>query len=166
MTEPPVAPTLSKKKYFLVLAGIMVVFYTVAPYLLGGVLSVVYPTTDVNLELVLHDAEVTDVWHNRQLYLYYLDGATWQMHDFNSFVPADSAVRTGMDSDLGYDPSSLGHYLRRGDRLTKAANSPLLTVRRGPITTRWILYAFTPEAKLPPPVKIAILPGGDTVVIP
>ena len=154
MAESPPAPRLSKKKYFLILAGIMAVFYTVAPYLLGGVLSVVYPTTDVELETALHDANITDVWMNRQYYLYYLDGDTWRMHDFNGFVPADSAARTGMNSDLGYDPSSLAHYLRRDDRLTKAANSPLLTVRRGAIVTHWIMYSATPESKVPLPKKI------------
>jgi hypothetical protein len=153
MTEPTVDPPLSKKKYFLILACMMAVFYTVAPYLLGGVLSVVYPTTDVELETALHDAEVTDIWRNRQLYLYYLDGATWRMHDFNGFVTADSAARTGMDDELGYDASSLGHYLRRGDRLTKAAGSPRLSVRRGAAVTQWILYSATPESNLPPPQK-------------
>ena len=166
MTEPTPAPTISKKKYFLVLASIMVVFFTVAPYLLGAVLSVVYPTSDVDLELALHDAEVTKVWRNRQLFLHYLDGAVWHMHDFNGFVPADPAARTDMDSDLGYNPSVLARYLRPGDRLTKTAGAPQLTVRRGPVVTQWILYSATPESKLPPPVKIAILPEGDTIVIP
>ena len=98
--------------------------------------------------------------------LYYLDGDTWRMHDFNGFVPADSAARTGMDSDLGYNPSSLGHYLRRGDRLTKAAHSPELTTRRGSTTTHWILYAFTPEGMRPSPEKPPVWEDEDSIHIP
>jgi hypothetical protein len=164
MTEAPPDPPISKKKYFLVVFAIMAVFFTVAPYLLGAVLSVIYPTTDVDLDLTLRNAEVTDVWRNRQLHLHYLDGNSWRMHDFNAFVPADSAARTGMNDTLGYDPSSLAHYLRRGDRLTKAAGSPRLTVRRGAATTQWILYSFTPESRLPEPKRISVI-DGDTMVL-
>ena len=166
MTESPPTPRLSKKKYFLILFSFLAVFYTVAPYVLGGILSVIYPTTDVELDTTLHDAKVTDVWMNRQYYLYYLDGDTWRMHDFNGFVPADSAARTGMNSDLGYNPSSLGHYLRRGDRLTKTAHSPELTTRRGSTTTHWILYAFTPEGMRPSPEKPPVWEDEDSIHIP
>ena len=164
MAKTPPAPTVSKKKYFLVLFAIMVVFYTVAPHLLGGVLSVVYPTTDVELDTPLADARVTDIWRNRQLRLFYLNGDTWRMHDFNGFTPADPAARTGMNDTLGYDPSGLGHYLRVGDRLTKAAHTPQLTVRRGADVTHWILYSATPESKLPPPQRISVI-DGDTMVL-
>jgi hypothetical protein len=41
MAEESSTTTVSKKKYFLVLASIMAVFYTVAPTQLGGVLSLV-----------------------------------------------------------------------------------------------------------------------------
>ena len=163
--EPAAAPPISKTKYFLLLAGIMAVFFAVAPHLLGAVLSVVYPTTGVALETELRDAKVTNVWHNRQLYLYYLDDATWRMHDFNAFVLADPAARMGMNDTLGYDSSDLGHYLRRGDRIRKAANSPLLTVRRGAGSSHWILYSATPESQLPEPKKYFLL-DGDTVFIP
>lgn len=166
MMEPPVdPPPLSKKKYFLVLAGMMAVFYIVAPYLLGGVVSLVFPIDDVELGVALTDARVTGFEMNRQQYNYQLDGNIYKHYYFNAFVAANPANRTDMDSRLGYDPSDLSHYLRPGDRITKAAGSPRLTVRRGPVVTHWILYSSTPESKLPPPVKIAILPGGDTVVI-
>ena len=156
---------ISKKKYFLVLFVIMAVFLTVAPYLLGAVFSVVYPTTDVALDTPLADAQVTDVWRNRQQCLYYLDGSAWWMNDFSSFVPADPAGRTGMDDAPGYDYSSLAHHLRRGDRLIKAANSPLLTVRRGAIITHWILFSATPEGKVSAPER-SFITNEDSVVIP
>jgi hypothetical protein len=165
MTEPTIAPPLSKKKTILLLAGFMAVFYTVAPYLLGGVLSLVYPTDDVELDMALADAKVTDFEMNRQQYNYQLDGNVYKHYYFNAFVAADSAARSGMNDTLGYDPSDLGHYLRRGDRLSKAAGSPHLTVRRGSIVTHWILYSFTPEGKLPPPKETPLFEE-DTVAIP
>jgi hypothetical protein len=165
MAETPPAPTLSKKKAFLVLFAFMAVFYTVAPYLLGGVLSLVFPSDDVELDMSLADARVTDFERNRQQYNYQLDGNVYKHYYFNAFVAADSAARSGMNDTLGYDPSDLSHYLRRGDRLTKAAGSPRLTVRRGSVVTHWILYAFTPEGKRPPP-KETPLWETDTVATP
>jgi hypothetical protein len=163
MAEESTSAPISKKKYFLVLASIMAVFYTVAPTLLGGVLSIVYPTKDVGLEMPL-TGRVTNVWMNRQYYLYYLNGDRWVMHDFNAYVAADSADRRGMNDTLGYDPSSLAHYLRKGDYLIKAANSPTITVLRGRDTTRWILYKFTPEGQQPQlPQRRVVVVEGDTL---
>ncbi|WP_345055780.1 hypothetical protein [Hymenobacter glaciei] len=114
--------------------------------------------------MALADAKVTDVSMNRQYYHYYLNGDIYKQYDFNGYVAADPVDRTGMKDTLGYDPSSLGHYLRRGDRLTKAAKSPLVTVHRGSIVTHWILYSATPESKVPPPKKYVVM-DGDTVMV-
>ena len=168
MTEPTPAPvpatTVSKKKYFLVVAGMMAVFYTVAPYLLGGVLSLVFPIYDADLDMALADAKVTDSERNRQQYNYQLDGNVYKHYYFDAFVAADSTDRRGMNDTLGYDASDLGHYLRRGDRISKAAGSPHLKVRRGPVVTHRLLYSFTPEGKLPPPKETPLFEE-DTVVI-
>jgi hypothetical protein len=97
MAEESSTAPISKKKYFLVMAGLIAILYTVAPTLLGGVLSLVYPTNDVEIETPL-SGRVTNVWVNRQYYLYYLNGDRWVMHDFNGFVAADSA--RGMNDRL------------------------------------------------------------------
>lgn len=164
MTDLPASP-LSKKKYFLVLFAFLAVFYTVAPYVLGGILSVIYPTTDVEISTALVDAKITDVWMNRQYYLYYLNGDNWRMHDFNGFVAANPAARTGKNRDIGWDPSDLAHYLTRGDRITKAANSPRLAVRRGAVITHWIMSSATPESQVPAP-EPPFIANDDSVVIP
>lgn len=163
MTDENPAPPISKKKYLLIVAAILAVFYTVAPTLLGGVLAVLYPSEDVAYDTALR-ARITDTWMNRQYYLYYLNGDKYKMHDFNSFVAADSAARRGMNDTLGYDPSTLSHYLRTGDSLFKAAQSPRLTVRRGPATTHWILYKYTPEGRQPVvPQRRVVVVDSDTL---
>ncbi|MBO2009804.1 hypothetical protein [Hymenobacter negativus] len=163
--EVPPAPPVSRKKNILAILAFLAAFYTIVPFLLGGGLAGLLPPSTEDFDMALTDAEVTDVSMNRQQYTYQLDGNDYKHYNFNAFDAANPADRTGMSDELGYDPSDLGHYLHRGDRLTKAANSPLLTVRRGTIVTHWILYSATPESKLPPPKKVFML-DGDTVVIP
>lgn len=146
------------------IVGILAVFYTVVPFLLGGGLASLLPPSTEDFDMALADARVTDFEMNRQQYTYQLDGDVYKHYNFNGFVAADSAARRGMSDTLGYDPSDLGHYLRRGDRLTKAARSPLLTVQRGTFVTHWILYSATPESKVPPPKKYVVM-DGDTVLV-
>ena len=139
----------------------------VALFLLLFVVSPIYQTffsTPENaLDLVLTDARVTDVAETNRHFSYQLDGQDRPAYGFREFVAADPAARKGYDGDVGWDASDLSHYLRLGDRLSKAAGSPYLTVRRGPIVTHWILATATPESK--PPKKTAGLPGGDTAVV-
>jgi len=165
MAEMTPDQPVSRRKNFLAIGAFLVGFYTIVPFLLGGGLSQFLPPSTEDLEMALADATVTAVSMNRQQYTYQLDDNVYKHYNFNAFEAANPSDRTGMSDELGYDPSDLGHYLRRGDRLTKAANSPHLTVRRGSITTHWILYSATPESKLPPPQKAFIL-DGDTVIIP
>ncbi|WP_457069230.1 hypothetical protein [Hymenobacter sp. UYAg731] len=117
-----------------------------------------------DLKLALADARVTNITRSRQQYMYYLDDNELESYDFNGFVHTNPALRQDMSDTLGYDPSDLGHYLRRNDRLTKAANSPLVTVHRGSIVTHWILYSATPESKVPPPKKYVVM-DGDTILV-
>jgi hypothetical protein len=166
MTEAPPGPPVSRWKNVLSIMAFLAVFYTVVPFIFGGALARFFPPSTEDIDMALTDAKVTDVSMNRQQYTYQLDDNVYKHYNFNAFVRADPTIRRGMSDTLGYDPSDLGHYLRRGDRLTKAAHSPLLTVRRGVHVSHWLHYSATPESKLPPPKKIAILQGGDTVVIP
>ena len=165
MADAPPDPPVSRKKNILAIVAFFAAFYTIVPFLFGGGLASLLPPSTEDFDMALADAKVTDVSMNRQQYYYSLDGDLLQNYSFNAYAAADPAARTGMSGDLGYDPSDLGHYLRLGDRLTKAAGSPQLTVHRGSIVTNWILYSATPESKLPPPKKIFML-DGDTVVIP
>ena len=166
MTQPADDAPVSKWKNFLAIAAFFAAFYTIVPFLLGGGLTSWLPPSTEDFDMALTDAKVTDFEMNRQQYNYQLDENIYKHYYFNAFVSADSAARTGMDSDLGYDPSDLGHYLRRGDRLTKAAHSPELTTRRGSTTTHWILYAFTPEGMRPSPEKPPVWEDEDSIHIP
>jgi hypothetical protein len=130
----------------------------------GGLREFFFPYEEQQLGMVLADARVTAISENRRNYTFYLDGSETERYNFNSYVSANPALRQAVDETLGLDPSDLAHYLRRNDRLTKAANSPLLTVRRGATLTRWILYSATPKGKLPPPKEYIILTG-DTVLL-
>ena len=165
MAETPPDPPVSKWKNFLAIAAFLAAFYTIVPFLLGGGLAGLLPPSTEDFDMALIDAKVTASEMNRQQYTYQLDDNIYKHYNFNAFDAANPADRTGMSDRLGYDPSDLGHYLRRGDRLTKAAHSPHLKVRRGAIVTHWILYSATPESNLPPPKKFFML-DGDTIVIP
>ena len=72
---------------------------------------------------------------------------------------AEPARREEMDPGLSYNPSDLDHYLRQGDRLTKAANSPLIMVHRGSIVTHWVLACILPEDDSPVKMWPFLMPG-------
>jgi hypothetical protein len=160
---PPATPT-SKRKGCFTLVAFCAVFFLLLPFILeGGLTEFFFPYEEQQLKMALADARVTAISENRRQYTYYLDDNETEDYNFNGYVSANPALRKQVDDSLGLDPFDLGHYLRLQDRLTKAANSPLLTVQRGPLVTHWILYAATPEAKLPPPKKYIIV-AGDTVI--
>lgn len=164
MTETPPETPHSKRKGCLALVAFWAVFFLVMPFILGGGLQeFFFPYEEQQLKLVLADARVTAISENRRQYTYYLDGNELQRYNFNAYVSANPALRKQVDDSLGLDLFDLGHYLRLNDRLSKAANSPLLAVQRGSLVTHWILYAATPEGKRPPLKKYIIL-DGDTVV--
>lgn len=164
MDKTPPEPPVSRKKNVLKIVAFLAAFYTIVPFLMGGGLASLLPPSTEDFDMALTDIKVTDVSMNRQQYTYQLGDNIYKHYDFNSFKAAARAARKGMNDTLGYDPSDLGHYLRLGDRLTKAAHSPLLTVHRGSIVTHWILYSATPDSK-PPLPKRPFITHGDTSII-
>ena len=165
MTELPPEPPASKLKGCLTIVAFFAAFFTIVPFVMDGRLKeVFFPYDEQQLKMTLADARVTDITRSRQQYTYYLDDNELESYNFNGYVHTTPALRKDMNDTLGYDPSDLGHYLRRNDRLTKAANSPLVTVQRGSIVTHWIMYSATPESKAPPPKKYVVM-DGDTVMV-
>lgn len=153
MTQAPADPPVSRWKHALRMLAFLALFYGVAWCLLGDGLARFFPPSSEAIDMALADALVTDVEMNRQQYTYQLNHNVYKHYNFNAFAAADPAARKGMNDTLGYDPSDLGHYLHRGDRLTKAAHSPLLTVRRGLIVTRWLHYSAIPDDTPAPPAQ-------------
>ena len=131
-----------KLKTALVLLGVMIAFYLIAPYLLRGTLAlttkprivVVYPTA-------VH-GRITGSYVNRQYHLYYLDGNTERYYDFNAFGQPLTPAQERLTPE-GQDRLGLGQHLETGDLVSKAANSTVLTVQRGDSTSRW--FCSTPE---------------------
>ena len=165
MAQTPSQPPPSKLKGCLTLAAFFAAFFLLVYLIMGGGLQeFFFPYEEQQLKLGLAAARVTAISENRQQYTYYLDNNETQAYNFNGYVSANPALRKQVDDSLGLDRFDLGHYLRLQDRLTKAANSPLLSVQRGPLVTHWILFSATPEGKLPPPKNYAIL-DGDTVLL-
>jgi hypothetical protein len=164
MAEPPPEPPTSKLKGCLTLMVFFVTFFIIGPCIMwGGLTEFFFPYKERQLKMVLADARVTAISENRRQYTYYLDDNETEAYNFNGYVSVNPALRKQVDDSIGLDPFDLGHYLRLQDRLTKAANSPLLTVQRGPVVTHWILYAATPAAKLPLQKKYIVIVG-DTVI--
>ncbi|UOQ51823.1 hypothetical protein [Hymenobacter cellulosivorans] len=79
---------------------------------------------------------------NRQHYYWYLDDKPVR-YDLWSFTAGDSATQRMQDQILArnkdniYYYNTLAYYIKKGDELQKAANSPLLTLRRGNQLTTW-----------------------------
>jgi hypothetical protein len=164
MASPP-KPHTSKLKGCLNLIVFLITFFVIIPFILwGGLKEYFFPYEEEQLKMVLADAQITAISENRQQYTYYLDDNDMEPYNFNGYVSTNPALRKQVDDSLGLDLFDLGHYLHLHDHLTKAANSPLVTVRRGSLVTHWILYSATPESKLPPPKKYTII-DGDTVLI-
>ena len=134
-------------------------------FVAAPVYNIFFPQSDNGLQLALTDAKVTTVSETNRRLSYHLDGNELEEYNFRDFVGADPAARTGYDEDVGWDSSDLSHYLRQGDRLSKAANSPNLTVRRGTTITHWVLDAFTPESKRPLPAKPPVAESPDSVYL-
>ena len=131
-----------KFKLVLVLLGIMMLFYLVAPYLLRGTLALTTKSRIVVSYPTAVKGRITGSYANRQYYLYYLDSDTKQYYDFNAFgqplTPAQAQLSQEEQNMLG-----LGRRLETGDIVSKAANSTTLLVQRGDSTSRW--FCSTPE---------------------
>jgi hypothetical protein len=159
MANTPPAPTGASSPGSWLMVALFLLLFVVSP-----IYHAFFSSPENELDLVLTNAKVTDVSETNRHFSYHLDGQDQPEYNFREFVAADPAARKGYDEDVGWDSSDLSHYLRLGDRLSKTAHSPLLTVRRGAVVTHWLHYSATPESKMPPPRKIFIL-DGDTVDI-
>ncbi|WP_100336190.1 hypothetical protein [Hymenobacter chitinivorans] len=79
---------------------------------------------------------------NRQHYYWYLNDEPVR-YDLWSFTAGDSATQVmqarilAQNKDNIYYYNTLAYYIKKGDLLQKAANSPLLTLRRGTQLTTW-----------------------------
>ena len=126
-------------KDILKLAVIAVAFYFAAPYLLRAVFAIFHkPVVDVGYSTPVA-GHITGFYMNRQYYLYYLDGNEKTQYDFNAFgqalVSAEAHKKGLTQEEL--DGPGLGAYLKKGDRVSKAANSTELTVQRGDSLSHW-----------------------------
>ena len=119
--------------------------YTVLSF---GLLVLMYRWIMVGDELVEVNAatavagRVTKCDVNRQHYYWYLNNGDVR-YDLWSFTAGDSATQAMQDQILArnkdniYYYNTLAYYIQKGDQLQKAANSPLLTLRRGTQRTVW-----------------------------
>jgi hypothetical protein len=74
-----------KAKMALVVAGILMLFYLVAPSLLRGTLALTAKPLIVVRYSTAMKGRITGSYVNRQYYLCYLNGDTKQYYDFNAF---------------------------------------------------------------------------------
>ena len=161
MAENPLAPPGSDRIGSLLMLTLFLLIFVIGP-----VYNTFLAPPNDDLHLVLADAKVTDVSETNRHFSYHLDGNELEEYNFRSFVAANPAARKGYNEDVGWDSSDLSHYLRLGDRLTKAANSPLLTVRRGDSVTHWLHYSAIPESKVAASKEAAGMADADSVRIP
>jgi hypothetical protein len=133
-------------KTVLVLLGIMMLFYLVAPYPLRGTRALTTKSRLVVLYPAAVQGRITGSYVNRQYHLYYLNGDTKQYYDFNAFgqplTPAQAQLSQEEQHTLG-----LGQRLETGDIVSKAANSTTLLVQRGDSTSRWFCSTAQQEAQ-------------------
>lgn len=130
-------------KVILAIIGFALLFFLVAPYLLGGWLAITQKP-----HRFIHYAEavqgrITSVEVERQFHKYYLDNNTKLWYSFNEFMPALTPAQQQHLSQAEDFALNLGQNLEVGDYVTKQPNSTLLTVQRGDSTSRW--FCSPPE---------------------
>lgn len=123
-------------KLVLKLIAIVGAVLLVGPYVLRTLAWLVAPPIRVSFALPV-SGHVSAVSMNRHYYLQQLDGATYQYHDFNEFVPAASTVDRNSLSQDDENQLVLGAHLQKGDYVQKAANSAVLTVTHGTTVSQW-----------------------------
>ncbi|GAB3638050.1 hypothetical protein GCM10027422_36400 [Hymenobacter arcticus] len=128
-------------KAILFVVGIMLLFYTVVPYLVGGgVATFLGPFKAIKYADAIQ-GRITGVEIERQYHTHYLDNDTEHKYSFNAFdqplTSAQQHLSAGDKIDL-----NLGQQLEVGDYVTKQANSTVITVQRGDSTSRW--FCSTP----------------------
>jgi hypothetical protein len=125
-------------KDILKLLALAALFFALAPYLLNGVNRLRYPATvDISYATPVK-GQVTGSRTNRQYTVNYLNGNEKSYYDFNSFVP--DSISPDIDNLPQEEKNRLmlGAHLRKGDYVSKAANSTKLTVQRGNHLTYWV----------------------------
>jgi hypothetical protein len=128
-------------KIGLLLGALVSFFFWLAPHIPS-----IWAVLDKPRNLVSYSTAVqgriTGSEVSRQYHLYYLNGTTDQLYDFNGFVqsltPAQQQLAEDAQHTLG-----LGQQLQTGDLVAKAAGSTVLTVQRGDSSSRW--FCSTPH---------------------
>jgi hypothetical protein len=132
-------------KPILLLLGLIVLFFLVAPYLLQAVFAIIKkPSTSIRYAEAVQ-GRITSVEIERQFHMYYLDNDTKRWYSFNAFLPPlTPAQRQQLSQDeLFY--LTLGRKLKVGDYVSKQANSTMITVQRGESTSRY--FCATPQER-------------------
>lgn len=129
-------------KAILFIVGIMLLFYTIVPYLVGGRM-----TTNLGPFKLIEYADsirgrITGVKIERQYHTYYLDNDTERQYSFNAFMPPLTPTQQQLSLEDKID-LNLGQQLEVGDYVIKQSNSTVITVQRGDGTSRW--FCATPE---------------------
>ena len=122
--------TLESAKEILVrFAGLAVFFLlcTLVPRL-------IYPTVYVSVATEVA-GQVTGSEQNRGYYKQHLNRESRKSFDFNCFEAIPPLPEGILPKDVSV--FKLGGYLRSGDEVNKAANSPVLSVHRGKQKTQW-----------------------------
>lgn len=118
------------------IAVVLAAFYLAFPYLLS-LSRWLFSTPEVEVAYDISvTGHITGSYVSRQYYLHYLDGNNKVYYDFNLFEPA-TPLPTGLTQEE-INRLGLGPYLRKGDYITKAAQSTTLSVHRGNSTTQWV----------------------------
>jgi hypothetical protein len=128
-------------KVGLLLFALVIAFFLIAPHIPHYTQAFAKPLLAVEYATALQ-GRITDSEVSRQHYLYYLDNNTKQRYDFNAFIQPLTPAQKQMD-EVEQNTLGLGQRLRKGDIVSKAANSTLLTVQRGDSTSRW--FCATPQ---------------------
>jgi hypothetical protein len=133
----------NRLKPILLLLGLTVLFFLVAPYLLQAVFSIIKkPYTAIRYAEAVQ-GRITSVEIERQFHMYYLDNNTKRWYSFNAFLPPLSpAQRQHLSQEDGFN-LTLGRNLEVGDYVSKQANSTVITVQRGDSISRY--FCATPE---------------------
>jgi hypothetical protein len=129
-------------KAILSIVGITLLFFSIAPYLLRGMLAITTPPHTVLEYADAAQGRITGVEVKRQYHLYYLDNNTEHQYSFNAFMPPLTPAQQQLSQEDKID-LHLGLQLEVGDYIRKQANSTVITVQRGDSTSRW--FCATPQ---------------------
>jgi hypothetical protein len=124
-------------KVILSIIGFTLLFFLVAPYLLGGWFAITQKPHHFIHYAEAVQGRITSVEIERQFHKYYLDNNTKRWYSFNEFMPALNPAQQQHLSQEEDFALNLGQNLEVGDYVTKQPNSTLLTVQRGDSTSRW-----------------------------